>query len=887
MAPPRDYAAIAAQAIIRNRPLLALEFHPAAVAALDAFIDLTWGEEGAAPDDDRWRPSDGQWAAIVGFGAFFGELLRRQFGGVWQEDPAQPDNALAARVVLKSGHQVYAIGKVYERLKNGGEDRLEPLYRWVREQVGAAESPLEADGWILQGRHFARVGRPDLAARFYERALALSPAPSKRAEIEALRARVLDASRAAEDEVRGRLIAEARARLSELAGEGRKALAAFGVRVEHGALTLFGLDTFVDETLGPGPVDDARRRPPLELALGALLGALLCARFRGQWRAQPADALARSQVVWPSGLATCPFEMLSRRVAKGGPSVLEQVSTLIKSLRAQGDMEEDPPEDARDWLAQAEAYAQKAGRLELAVRVGKVSLGCRGGDTASSRLKLAGWCRALGRAADAKAHLDAAARLEPQNATLVREQHLVRATELASAGLHAPALEACERALEVDPTSGEGLLGKSRALFALDRIAECREWLDGFAGRNDCEPDRRDLAARAADAAGDRVRAHQLFANLKDDQGLPADRRAHAEARAGELAADPSVRLAGIERLETIEQVVAGYAQFSADHPGLAEPWRERGVGLSMLGRNDEALECLRRAAALEPAEPKSYDHEGVVLARLQRFDEAIAALDRGLQSCPGSGLLLARKGIFLAMAGRNEEALRACEAALAADPAYADSWAFKGDIEQRLGRTADAIASIERYLAARPGSQEKRVEAARRQLWALRNPGKERDPERAQACSARALQRVQARALPEALALYDEAVAADPLSDLAWINRGTCLCEMLRFEEAVASFARGEELGGPTMLVADAAADCLLRLGRGDEALGRYDRLLEKQPGSPEGLHGKARTLARLGRAAESLPLYARLVARSPEDQDLARERADAIRRATAESPC
>jgi len=116
MAPPRDYAAIAEQAIIRNRPLLALEFHPAAVVALDAFIDLTWGEQGTAPDDDRWRPSDGQWAAIVGFGAFFGELMRRQFGGQWQEDPDQPDSVVRATVVLKSGHQVYAIGKVYKRL---------------------------------------------------------------------------------------------------------------------------------------------------------------------------------------------------------------------------------------------------------------------------------------------------------------------------------------------------------------------------------------------------------------------------------------------------------------------------------------------------------------------------------------------------------------------------------------------------------------------------------------------------------------------------------------------------------------------------------------------------------------------------------------------------
>jgi tetratricopeptide (TPR) repeat protein len=879
----RDYAAVAEQAIAANRPLLALEFHPAAVAALDAFIDLTWGEEGAAPDDERWQPSAGKASAIVGLGAFFGELMRRQLGGEWRDDPTRPDNPYTARVVLAGGHQVFAIGKVYKRLKNGVEDRLEPLYLYLRNQAGDRTSPAEAEGWLRQALHFKAVGRPDLVLRFCERGLACAPEPATRAAIEELRGGAASASRAEAEEERRRGLAESRATLAELAGEGRRRLEEFGVRVDHAALTLFGLDTFVDATIGKGPVAEARRDASLERALGCFLGELLCARFRGQWREQPRDALAHSQVVWPSGLASCPFEILSRRLAKGSPSVLEQVTALVGSLRAQGDMEEEPPEDPRDWLAQAEAYAEN-GRLELAVLLGKVSLGCRGGDTASSRLKLARWCRTLGRAADARAHLDAGLRVEPRNAALVQAGLLHRASDLAARDLHAPALEAFEQALQLDPASAEALIGKARALLALGRVAECREWLDGFAGRNDCEPDRRELAACAADAAGDLVLAHRLFENLKDDRRLPADRRAHAAARTKELAADPKVRLAGIERLESLEEAVAAYARFNTDCPGLAEPWRERGVGLSMLGRAEEALECLRRAAALEPTEPKSYDHEGVVLARLKRFDEAIAALDRGLRSCPGSGLLLSRKGVFLAMAGRNEEALRACDEALLADPEYADTWAFKGDIEQRLGRTAEAIASIERYLAARPGSQEKRVQAARRQLWALRNPGKERDPERAQACAARALQRVQARALPEALSLYDEAVEKDPLLDLAWINRGTCLHEMSRFGEALASFARGEELGGPTSLVADATAECLFRLGRQDEALRTYDALLDRQPGSAEARRGKARLLMRLGRPAEAVPLLQRLLAGSPEDEALARQYAEA--RQAAEAP-
>ena len=205
---------------------------------------------------------------------------------------------------MKGGHQVFAIAKVYRRLKNGAEDRLEPLYLLVRDQLGTAPTPAEVDGWVRQARHFDGVARPDLAGRFYERAVALSPA--KRAEIEGLRAAAVTAARAAEAEEKGRAAAEARATLASLAEEGRRALAGFGVRVEHGALTLFGLDTFLDETLGRRPVPEAERRPDLERALGAFLGELLCARYRGQWREQPKEALARSQVVWPSGLATGP-----------------------------------------------------------------------------------------------------------------------------------------------------------------------------------------------------------------------------------------------------------------------------------------------------------------------------------------------------------------------------------------------------------------------------------------------------------------------------------------------------------------------------------------------------------------------------------------------------
>lgn len=862
MASTRDFGALAEQAVASARPLLALEYHPAAVAALDAFIDVTWGEEGLDPSSDLWQPNAGQSAAILRFGAFLGELARRDLGGEWRDDP-NPENILGARVVLPGGTPVFAVAQVYRRVKNGALERLLPFYDRLRAAAGRAATPGEAEGWMRQARHFGAVGRQDLAMRLSERALVLAPAPPARAAIEALRVEWAAAARKAEEAERERERNEAQAGLVGRAADGRGLLRSYGVDIGHGALTFYGVDAFLDETFGPGVVDPAKRRPAVEQSLGAFVGEVLCTRYGGRWLDEGADPVERSRVGWPSGLAVGPLEIVQRRIAKGGPSVLEQTARFIGLLCRQGDAT-DPPEDPAAWFAQAEAFAGR-GRSALAVLTGTVALGFGGGDTAARRRRLAEWCRALGRPADEAKHLEAARRLEPGSAALAPGD--------------TPTLEACESALERDPSNASALLGKVRALLDLGRAAEAFEWAEAFAGRDECEPERTWLAARAADAAGDAVAAHARYASAKDHPRLGPAERASAEARARQLEADPAVRIAAVERLPDLAAAVEAYAKLSQEAPQLGEAWRERGVGLAMLGRADEALACLRRASEVEPTEPKSYDHEAVTLARLARLDEAIAALDRGLRSCPGSGQLRARKGVFLAMGGRHEEALRAFDEALAAEPGYPDTWAFKGDVEQKLGRTPRAIASLERYLAARRGSREKRDDVVRRQLWSLRHPGRRIDPERARQAADEALRTAGRGGLAEALPHYDAAVDADPFFEEAWWNRGACLLDLSRAEEALASFARVEELAGPSSRVADALAACLFRLGRGEEAVAAYDRALAALPTAPEALRGKARALVRLGRPGESLPLYARLLARAPANPELGRERDEALR--------
>jgi len=433
----RTYAAMAEDVIAGNRPFLFLEFHPAAYLTLDHFFEHTWGTEGKAAADPAWRMTEGQRSAILNFGVFLGELLRREFSGRWEEDPADPGNAFKTSVLLPGGLQVSPVARVYQRFRNGAAEAFEPLHRMVRGKLGIVPSPAEIPGWMRAAKHFQDARRPDLAAHFLERALTLGPALPQRTKIETLLALARE--------------------------EATNAAADTAARN--------------DGTAGVPQVSPAAGEPPGETAVG-------------------------------------------------------------------------------------------------------------------------------------------------------RE----------TAGARSP-------------------------------------------------------AAASPPPAPEPVR-------------------------------DPAVWLAEIEEIEDVGKAVAAYALFTAEHPGVAEAWRELGVGLTMLNRGEEALACFDRAIALEPDEPKSYDHKAVALARLKRLAEAVRTLDDGLRHCPRSGTLLMRRGVFLDNLDRTDEAMRSFAAALQADPNYPETWAFKGDLEQRLGRTADAIASLRRYLAAHPTQNERRVLAARRQLEALERDG-------------------------------------------------------------------------------------------------------------------------------------------------------------------
>jgi tetratricopeptide (TPR) repeat protein len=262
-----------------------------------------------------------------------------------------------------------------------------------------------------------------------------------------------------------------------------------------------------------------------------------------------------------------------------------------------------------------------------------------------------------------------------------------------------------------------------------------------------------------------------------------------------------------------------------------------------------------------------------------------VQTLDEGLRNCPKSGRLLTRRGIALTKCGRYAEAVAALELSISLDAGKVEAWAYKGDAEFRLGDTAAAIASIRHFMGLRFLHEESKVtDAARRQLWALENPGRVRYPDHGVACLEASLAAELAGHHQDALALLDEGLAADPLSGKLWFNRGALLRALSRLEEALACFERAEELLGPG-LVLKAQIEVLLSMGLVEGALDCHERALAHAPANAFALHAKAATLARLGRNREACAIYQRLVSVNPREHEVLMEYA-AVRAKIPEMP-
>jgi protein O-GlcNAc transferase len=191
------------------------------------------------------------------------------------------------------------------------------------------------------------------------------------------------------------------------------------------------------------------------------------------------------------------------------------------------------------------------------------------------------------------------------------------------------------------------------------------------------------------------------------------------------------------------------------------------------------------------------------------------------------------RRAFFAYSNGDLHEAERLCRSVAAAKPGLFDAWHLLAVVQVAMGRAEKALAGYDRALALQPSSAEALVNRGAA-LYDLRR-------------------------FADALADCDRAIALKDQNPLAHANRGLALYALGRHHEALAAHDRALSLKND---YADAHANraaTLYALDRHAESLAGYDRALAINPGNAEANYNRGNVLRTLGRLSEALAAYDR----------------------------
>ncbi|HYP31178.1 MAG TPA: tetratricopeptide repeat protein, partial [Burkholderiaceae bacterium] len=129
-------------------------------------------------------------------------------------------------------------------------------------------------------------------------------------------------------------------------------------------------------------------------------------------------------------------------------------------------------------------------------------------------------------------------------------------------------------------------------------------------------------------------------------------------------------------------------------------------LGIAAAGRGaaDEAIACMRKAAALRPDLAAAQANLGLLLVAVRRHAEAEAPLHAALSLMPGDAALRNALGVTQEALQRFADAEQTYRAALQAHPRLAEAHANLGNCLRRLGRSQEAEAHLMRALELQPG---------------------------------------------------------------------------------------------------------------------------------------------------------------------------------------
>ena len=264
------------------------------------------------------------------------------------------------------------------------------------------------------------------------------------------------------------------------------------------------------------------------------------------------------------------------------------------------------------------------------------------------------------------------------------------------------------------------------------------------------------------------------------------------------------------------------------------------GVLAGQVGRNQIAIDLIKRALALDPRYAEAHYNVGHFLAAERRLDEAAAHYRQVLTLKPDFAAAHHSLGGVLVEQGKAVEATACFERALALEPSFAEAHYNLGNVLAKANRRDEAVAHFKRVLTLKPDLAEAHNSLA----TVLCDQGRP----------------------VEATAGFERALALKPDYAEAHYNLGKVLMQQGRFGDAAMRYRRAVALRPDYTDAHHGLGTALLVQGDATQALACFDRALALEPDSPEALNNRGEALQQLKRPAEALAAHDQALALRPD---------------------
>lgn len=263
--------------------------------------------------------------------------------------------------------------------------------------------------------------------------------------------------------------------------------------------------------------------------------------------------------------------------------------------------------------------------------------------------------------------------------------------------------------------------------------------------------------------------------------------------------------------------------------------WNFKGISLTNLGKNQEALACYERAIEIDPRYTIAWHNKGATLQKLGKNHEAIACYDKALEINPYYAIAWSNKGRILGELGKYEDAIACCKRAIELQPYCGGLFYNMGTILRSFGKHQDAIA----YFDSALNINRRNVEAWYSKGFSLGFLGKPK----------------------EAIVCFDTALEINPRCVDAWHNKGTALIELGKHREGMYCFNKALEIAPKYAEAWFNKGVVLVNYDLYQESIFCFDKALEINPKYVNAWHNKGVVLSKSGKYKDAIEAFQNVI--------------------------